>query len=528
VGYAALAVCTAIVGSSVTGTARAAVATSAAVCAGKAPNIPLSKRPELRMRLSTQDMSTFDPAAMTTVGSWWVGQQIYSQLVGDPSGIADSRHLRSDLASKWTVSKNGLVYTFFLRKNAKWQGGYGNVTSADVKFSFDRIKDPATGSSYQAQFAPITTVAVNKYTVQLRLKKPYPSLLTDVLPSRPGFIVSKNAIAKLGAQTYFQHPYGSGPFAVDFWHTNSEVHLVANDNYYRGAPKISGIDFKVISNEGSAAIALQSGSIDGAVFTTPASFLPLTKDPNIRVGATGSIAGYYLDLNTRVAPMNNVNVRRALWYAIDRKAISSSVFGGMATPLGTILPPTLWSYTPKVATYDYNVAKAKQLLAQAGYASGFTLSILYSAGGAPEALALAVQSMWREIGVKVTLAGLDHGAYNTEEATHRDKYSIVLAHFGRSTDPDSFLTGAFASSGFPPGNNFSYYSASDKLIDQARTEPNASKRKALYQQVQKQLQTSAPAIPVVHDIFTMAFRSNVCGYVTAANTVFTAYGVWIK
>jgi ABC-type transport system substrate-binding protein len=178
--------------------------------------------------------------------------------------------------------------------------------------------------------------------------------------------------------------------------------------------------------------------------------------------------------------------------------------------------------------YDYNVAKAKSLLAQAGYPNGFTLSLLYSSGGAPQALALAVQSMWQAVGVKLNLVGLDHAAYNAAEATDRDKYGIVLAHFGRSTDPDSFLQGAFSTGGFPPGNNFSYYSGSDKLIAEASKTADPVKRKKLYQQVQNQLQVAAPAVPVVHDIFTMAFRSNVCGYVTAANTVFTAYPVWIK
>lgn len=483
-----------------------------------------TERRELVIRLATQDMQELDPAYMGVVGSWWVGHQIYSGLVRSDTGASGPEAIRPDLAERWEISPDGLTYTFHLRRGAQWHKGYGEVKASDVKFSFERIKDTAVASPYRGLFAPITAIeAVDDYTVRLRLSKPYPALLGSVLTYRPGYIVSQAALTKLGQKPHSVNPIGSGPFVFESWQPDTEVYLSANDSYYLGAPKVSGVRMKVIQDEAAVAVALETGQIHAANVTVPEALETLSTNPDIQIYSVGSIAARYVWLNTRAGPTKDVRVRQALWHATDSKAIAEGVFEGWHEPIDTILPPSVWSHTNDVQKYPFDPARARQLLADAGFPNGFSMKLLFSQRPQDQGVALALQDMWGKVGVKLEVVGRDHPVYTKERTENRDAYDTVLVHFGRDTDPNNFVQEVFHTSQFPPGSNGSYYNAIDDLIDQGAAEPDTAKRQAIYVEIQKRLQLDVPGFPVVHTTATYALRKNVKGFEAPLHTGFAAY-----
>lgn len=486
-------------------------------------------RPELVIRLATQDMQELDPAYMGVVGSWWVGHQIYSGLVRSDTGASAPEAIKPDLAEKWEITPDGLTYTFHLRHGAQWHKGYGEVKASDVKFSFERIKDKAIASPYRGLFEPIKEiVAVDDYTVKLQLSKPYPALLGSVLTYRPGYIVSQAALTKLGQKPHSVNPIGSGPFVFESWQPDTEVYLSANDSYYLGAPKVSGVRMKVIQDEAAVTVALETGQIQAANVTVPEALETLSKNPDIQIYSVGSIAARYVWLNTKAKPTNDVRVRQALWYATDSKAIAEGVFEGWHEPIDTILPPSVWSHTDDVQKYPFNPDKAKQMLTEAGYPNGFSMKLLYSQRPQDKGVALALQDMWGKVGVKLEVVGLDHPVYTKERTENRDAYDVVLVHFGRDTDPNNFFQEVFHTSQFPPGSNGSYYDAIDDLIEAGASEPDVAKREAIYVEIQKRVQMDVPGFPVVHTTATYALRKEVKGFETPLHTGFAAYPLSIE
>lgn len=486
----------------------------------------LADRPELTVRLATQDMADADPAFMSNPGSWWVGHQIYSGLVRSDTGIADYDEVQPDLAEDWEISDDGTEYTFYLREGAQWHRDYGEVTASDVKFSFDRIKDPEVGSLYEAAFEVLEEVeVVDDYTVKLHLSEPSPAFFTSVLTFRPGYIVSEAAVTEMGAEEHGVNPIGSGPFVFEHWQPDFEVYLSANDDYYLGPPQISGVRMKVIPDEASVAIALENGEIQIANLQEAETMVTLEDNPDITIDTAPSPNGRYLWSNVQAPPMDDVRVRRALWHATDREAISAEVFDGFFEPMDTILPPSLWSHTDDVMTYDYDPDRARELLEEAGHGDGLELSLLYSERPWDRGLALAVQDMWRQVGVEVELRGRDHPVYTSERQQNRDAHDIILHHFGRTTDPHSILIDFMHSEG---ASNMANYFEVDDLIAEGASEPDLDRRREIYEEIQRKIQEDAPGVPTVNTASVFAVRPEIQGHVTAPNILFAAYPISIE
>lgn len=486
-------------------------------------------RSELVVRLATQDMQELDPAYMGVVGSWWVGHQIYSGLVRSDSGLSAPEDIAPDLAESWEVSDDGVTYTFHLRQGAQFHKGYGEVTATDVKFSYDRIKDAEVASSYSGLFEPVEEIeVVDDYTVVMHLSAPYPALLGSVLTYRPGYIVSQAAFEEKGQEAFALDPIGSGPFVFESWQPNTEVYLSANDDYYLGAPAVSGVRMKVIQDEAAVAIALETGELQVANMVTSEALEVLDANPEIDLECVGSIAARYIWLNTKAAPTDSVEVRRALWHATSSELFAEGVFSGWHNPIDTLLPPSVWSHTDDVEKYEYDPELARQMLADAGYPDGFDLSLLYSQRPQDEGLGLALQDMWGQVGVNLELIGLDHPVYTAERQENRDEYDIIMVHFGRDTDPNNFVQEVLHTSQFPPGSNAAYYDQVDDLIEAGASEPDLTAREAIYVDLQEQIQLDVPGIPLVHTTACYAVRQEIEGFEAPLHTGFAAFPLSIN
>lgn len=472
-------------------------------------------RTEVRMRLRDGvRMQQLDPMVMGRAQDWFVSSQIYNGLVRFKTGTGE---YEPDLAERWEISQDGLTLTFSLRRGVKWQRGYGEVTADDVKFTFDRLIDPRGPSIFKGELKTIRAVEVRDlYTVVFRLSERNVAILSN-FALREGFIVPRRAVEALG-RDFGIKAVGSGPFIFEGVTPSGEVTLVANPEYFRGAPKISRIVMTPVAEETIVAGAILRGDLHWALLNEPESRKLLLNKPGVSLIQAPSNAGRYLWINTRKEPMDRVAIRQALAYAIDNAAISRAVFEGVHPPLDTYFTPVMWSYTKDgVRIYPFDQRRARELLQAGGY-RGERLRILYSARPVDQPIAEAIQAMLGAVGVNVELVGLEHAAYNAAHRGRPMEFHAYISHFARSTDPDSILSGNLHSDAFPPdGSNFSHYSAIDGLIDAGRRETNVELRRRIYVQIQRKIAEDVPMVPIINTTQVIAHRSDLRGYVPGAN-----------
>ena len=209
---------------------------------------------------------TIDPAFITSGSDYSIAYLIYNGLIKYKPG---TREIVGDLAEKWEVSPDGLLYSFWLRKGVKWQKGYGDFTAQDVKYSFERIMNPDTESRFFSEFATVDSIEVeDDYTVHIHMKEPSPEFIGAVLTYRPGLIVNQKAIEELGDQ-YQNDPVGTGPYYWESSLPGVEIVLKRNPDYFGPEPVIDTVVSKLIQEEAAKEIAMESGDLDMAYFEEP-------------------------------------------------------------------------------------------------------------------------------------------------------------------------------------------------------------------------------------------------------------------
>jgi peptide/nickel transport system substrate-binding protein len=436
------------------------------------------------------DGDTLDPAQFSLVTSFSIATNIYSALVRYKPGTID---IQPDLAEKWEVSPDGKTWTFHLRKGVKWQGGYGELTAQDVVDSYQRIMDPKTGSRWKGELSVVDKIeATDPLTVVFHLKSPNSAFLHTVVAYRQGFITKKEVVAKYG-QDYGRNPVGTGAYTLEKWVPGTEVVLKANDDYYEGKPPIKTITFVVIPDENVRMLALQNGEVDIAMgLVNPEIRKQIVGNKDLDTGEVAAPSVHGLILNTRTKPLDDPKVRQALYMAIDREAIADEIMGGLAQAAYSELAPAYLGHTQNVPKYEYNPEKSKQLLAEAGYAKGFELTIYWLNTTSNEILA-AIQDNWKAIGVTLKVNPVDGATW--VKAMGKGEAPVIWFAATRS-DPATFYQTFFHSAAFPPGLNGAFYAGADQLIDAGAREMDPEKRKAIYAQVQQKVMTDLPFLPL--------------------------------
>ncbi|MDR7418415.1 MAG: ABC transporter substrate-binding protein [Armatimonadota bacterium] len=457
-----------------------------------------------------RDFRNVDPAHIPGSPDYQIAMNVFSGLVRYK---ADSLDVEADLAERWRVSPNGKVYTFFLRKGVQFHGGYGELTAQDVKYSLERILNPATRSRYRASLTIIETIeVVDPYTVRITLKAPSASFLAGALAFRPGYITSQKAVEQLGERFQF-NPIGTGPFRFVSYTPRQEMVLEAFPRYFRGAPQAQRIVWKVVPEESVAALALQKGEINHMIVRDPQVFKQLQRDPNIVMTATPTTGWWEFTMNTRRKPLDDVRVRRALAHAVDRDTFTRTLLEGMGSPAYSVIPPGMIGHTNDVEKYPRNVQRARQLLAEAGHPNGFRINVVYEPAEFADLIATALQQWFKEIGVDLQLVKLEAGAWTARRQA--GDYDITISGTTRF-DPDQFLTEQFHSESFPPGGNHSFYSAIDQLIEAQRIAINARERARILVEIQKKVAQDVPFVPLFNPVYVTAYGKNQKGH--PANT----------
>jgi peptide/nickel transport system substrate-binding protein len=456
---------------------------------------------DLRAAL-TGDPDTHDPATTSIYTGAQVYENIFSKLIGiDPSG-----KFVPDLATTWTAV-DSKTWKFELVKNAVFHNGE-KLTSADVKYTFQRILDPKTASAYAGLYAQIDSVdASDPYVVVFRLKSPFGPFLTNLAAN--GEIVNQKAIESGDPA---RKPIGTGPFSFVEWVQGDHITLKKHPGYFvSGLPHLDSVTFRFMPVDQSRIDALTAGELDWA------DAIPLQMDKTLSADSrftylTSPVSGIpdFLAMNTKVKPFDDPKVRQAVALAISRSDILDLAYLGTGE-LGLVEMPTgsPWYDATGVFAAEQDIAKAKQLLAEAGYASGLTVEYL----GLPQYPELlktgqVVQQALQQIGITMTIKPVDVSVWF--DAYSSGKYQITSAYQERTIDPDNFYSLVIKSGG-PINTTFYSNPKVDALIDQAAASTDTKERMALYRQIRTIVSEDAPLVFVHYETLHYLMNKNVVG-----------------
>ena len=467
----------------------------------------------LRVRMGS-DISVLDPAHIFQIENQTVCGHVFNGLVKYDQA---TNKIVPDLATEWKISDDGKVYTFKLRNGVVFHKGYGPLTAGDVTFSLDRVLDPKGASKYTGQLAGLVkTEAPDPLTVVLTLDKPSIGFLHKLTAFNQGWIVSKKAVEEMG-EKYKLNPIGSGPFSFEKWMTGAEVRLVANKAYFGGAPKFDELQLRIIKEETAAAIALEKGEIDiFYALQQPEMIDRLSKAAGIKVLSRDANHTINLVLNTTMKPLDDVRVRQAIAYAMNRKGLIDGYFKGTKGMGHSVLTRSFAEFTDDVPKYEYDPDKAKALLKAAGHPS-FKFEIT-SVGLSPfDRIVVPLAEDLKAVGIDTTLKILERGAY-TQARNSGNVQSCVTGVVG-PPDPDSPLITLYAKKSFPPGLNTARYESAEDLLAKAGTAKSDADRAAAYKAILQKTMTDVPVIPLYADRLFLAHTDKVEGLVQ--NSLFT-------
>lgn len=460
-----------------------------------------------------------DPHWATSVNELFITTTIFNGLVRFPPGTVDIENIEGDLAESWEHNEDSTVWTFYLRKGVQWQKGYGELTSADVKWSFERVMDPNTGSPWGKDYENIESIETpDDYTVVFKLKRPDVSFLLKVLNYHGGNIVKKEAIEDAG-DNFMISPVGTGPFMLEEYRTKEKVVLVKNPDYFRGEPKLDKIVYYIMTDPTAVEVAQDRGEIHLARGVADKMWQEnRKKNPDLIFEFPDYPLFWGLYLNTSKPPLDDIRVRQAIAHAIDVESYVENVLGTdiAKVPQGVIASNYFGSVP--VGHYEYNPEKAKQLLAEAGYPNGLTLPVQYvSTNKSYLNRMIYVQEQLRKVGIEMPMEQVDHATYHAN--TRKDLNAIVLYAYVRTPHADVPLTEFFygpSTVGTDTGiTNFSHYNAVDRLIEEARVAPDVETAMQLYEEIQRKIKEDYVVVPMDETYNVLIRRKEVnMGYVS--------------
>jgi peptide/nickel transport system substrate-binding protein len=454
------------------------------------------------------DALSINPTTTFDNNSIYVMEQIMEPLFMVSS---DGKSVQPWLATSYTVSPDKLTYTIKLRSGVEFSNGQP-LTAADVKFSIDQ--DTKTGSQGWGYInsAINTVTAVDPSTVQIKLKYAWAPLLAD-LSLFSNSIVPNNYGGKTEA-AFFSAPIGTGPFKWDSWHKGQYIKVVKNPNYWqKGKPYLDSVTWQVVPDANTRSLQLQGSQINIDEAPDWSSFASLKNTPNVTAYAFPSTEIDYVALNEKRAPFNDVHVRRAISYAIDRQSMVKAVLYGNGTAANSLLSPGTPYYDKNANGLTYDVAKAKAELAQSSKPNGFTTTLLIASGDANQAaVAQIMQSELKAIGITLKITQLDPTA--NKQARIASNFDMAFSLWRMDIpDPDEWTSFAASPSG-GAHSAFTFYNNPKvvSLNQQAEKETDPTKRAALYAQLQQLTGQDAFLAYLYYAPYSYATTSSVNGF----------------
>ncbi len=477
------------------------------------------------------DSISLDPSQATDGESHKVSKEVFDTLVEYKK---ETTEVQPGLAESWETSSDGKTWTFHLRKGVKFQDGTDFNADA-VAFNFNRWMDPKDPTHKGGDFSYYSymfggfkgdaghvikaVTAVDPNTVKFELNKPQGPFLNNLAMESFG-IASPTAVKK-DPVAFNQHPVGTGPFTFVSWKKNDSIVLEKNKDYWQaGKPKLDKIIFRSIPDNAARFTALQSGDIDIMDGMNPDDAAVVKGNSNLQLFEQQGMNVAYLAFNTTKKPFDNVKVRQAINYAVNKQAIIKNFYAGMAEPAINPIPKVMWGYNDQVKDYEFNLAKAKELLKEAGYPDGLTIDFYAMQDPRPympngKKIAEYVQQDLAKIGVKTNIISYEWSTYK-ERVENGEAQMAFFGWIGDNGDPDNFLYVLLDKDNTrtPGAGNIAFYKNNQlhDILIQAQALTDQKQRTELYKQAQTIIKADAPWVPLVHATVPLAAKKDVTGF----------------
>jgi peptide/nickel transport system substrate-binding protein len=471
----------------------------------------------------TADAVSFHPYLTTDTASSSYQGLVYA--AGLERRNPDTLELEPLMAKSWTISPDYLVYTFTLRSDLKWSDGVP-ITSEDFKWTFDQANDPANEYPYRENFDFIKSYeAPDPQTIVVTVKNKFCPALegVDAVTPLPKHIWEKLDWKDPEKNPEIMHPsVSSGPFKLKEWVKDDHAIFEANDSYFLGRPKLDTYTIRIVPEQSVAYTMLQSGEVDTAP-VTPDQFAATKKDPDLNEYDWWLARGAwsFIGFNLRHPVLQDVRVRHALSYAFNRNDIIDKVLHGLARPQYSTIVPSSPYYNPDVPRYDYNPDMARQLLKEAGYTPGpdgilqkdgqrLSLKLIYGPNTSKtrEAISIVTQAQFKQVGVDVSIQGLEWGAFLDAQSKPPHDWDLTVAGWAATLDPHWMWQ--IWSPQFPELDyvNYSNPKVAD-LFTQGSTQ--CDNRKPIYDEIQRIIAEDSPYIFISQDQSYAFFNKRIGG-----------------
>jgi len=462
------------------------------------------------------DPDRLDPANAESNPAEAMNRMMYENL----AKFDEKLKIVPGLAEKWEQSKDGLTWTFFLRKGIKFHDGTPFNAEA-VKTFVERMIGPEKPSRAGLYTPFVKSVeVVNDSTVKIVLKSPFAFFLNNIAHSASG-IISPTALKTLG-KDIARKAAGTGPFKFVEWVHGDHLTMVRNDDYWGGKPYLDKIIVKTVKEDSARVMMLQSGDAQLIVRIPPEDIPRLEKEKAVKLDTTETLRVLYIGINCAKKPFTDVRVRQALNHAVDKEAIVKSIYQGRALVSNGIVAPLATGYFP-VQGYSYDPDKAKKLLAEAGFPNGFKAKLWTPQGRYPKdfEMAQAVQQQLKKVGVDCTLDTMEWAAYlaATRKPPQENQSELFLLGWAPSSAEARWILYPLCSTEqwVPQGNNRFFYSNKefDGLVDKFTSATSKAEMDKNLKAAQELLNKEAPNINILVTKETIGYSSKLKGVINS-------------
>jgi peptide/nickel transport system substrate-binding protein len=462
---------------------------------------------------NTEEPDYLNPVLYTLATSYDV-----VSAIDDPMAVIDNTgKLVPRLATSWTVAPDALTYTFHLRQGVTWQDGQP-FTADDVKFTYESFVNPNVNAFTTTGWSAVDHVDTpDPNTVVYHLKSLYAGFLEAVAPQPlvPSHILAKST--DFNKDPYNRMPIGTGPFQVTEWKSADHITLTAYPNYWGGKPKLDRIIFRIVPDQTTLLNQLKTGEVNLAYSMSPQQIADIKKISNHDLSNLPGLQWYHIDLK-QIGFLRETVVRQALDYATPKKQIVQSILRGAGDVAYADQSPISWAYEPNVTHHDYDIAKAKQMLAGDGFTAGsdgtlqkdgtpFVMT-LYAVSGDPvtQQVVQVIDSSWAQLGIKMNAPGFQdaNSLYSPNGPQFNQDMTGLLYSWFNSIDPtDTYFWNSNQIPSTPQGgggniicyyNKFSFQDQIDQLTNAQDATVDKAQRKQIFSQIQKLLAEQVPDI----------------------------------
>lgn len=464
--------------------------------------------------IATQsDAISLDPAGVNDVPSYNVQSNIFEKLVTFDADMEQ----QPGLAESWEAVDD-ITWEFKLQEGVTFHDGT-DFNAEVVKANVEHIQDPdvaAPAANYMAMVDEVEVV--DDYTIRMITEYPFASLPSH-FAHNVSAMISKKQIeedyeameeGKEPGTVINENPIGTGYFKLETWIPGESIELVRNDDYWNGEALLDSVTFKVIDEDLTRVAEVETGTSHVTDPLSPSDIEQMEATDGVHVSKQESLALDYIGFNTQKEPFDDERVRQAISMAIDKTQIMEGIYNGVGEPAIGPLAPAVSGYDDSVSGLDYDVDKAKELLAEAGYKDGFSTSIWTNDKRERVDIATNVQSQLKEIGIDVEIETMEWGAYLDQIGT--GEHDMFILGWSNSTaTADTGIYPLFHSDNIGPSGNrtFTDDAELDSLIEAGRKEMDENKRSEIYKEVQEELVNLAPMIYLLHDEYLLGVRDEV-------------------